>query len=99
MIQRFVGGVLKREGYDVAEAELEEALLALRAGSGAVSLLITNRPASFLEFAETLPLVYVAAFPDPALTARFRRCRVLRKPFDPGDLAQCAAELAGPVAV
>jgi len=99
IIRRFVGGILKREGYTVAEAELEEALRTLRDAPGAVSLLITNGPAHFLEFAESLPLIYVAAFPDPALASRFRHCRTLRKPFCPGDLVLCAAELAQAVAV
>jgi DNA-binding response OmpR family regulator len=97
MIRRFVGGILKREGYVVVEAELEEAMRTLRDAPGAVSLLITNAPASFFQFAETLPLIYVAASPDPVLAKRFRRCRTLRKPFRPGDLVACAAELAPPV--
>ncbi|HEY1183483.1 MAG TPA: hypothetical protein VGE89_04805 [Bryobacteraceae bacterium] len=96
MIQRFVGGILKREGYLVIEAELEEALRTLRDSPDSVSLLITNLPGHFFEFAETLPLIYVAAFPDSALADRFRRCRALRKPFRPSDLVLCAAELAAP---
>jgi len=94
MIQRFVGGILKREGYLVVKAELHEALRTLRDSPDLVSLLITNVPGHFFEFAETLPLIYVAAFPDPALADRFRRCRALRKPFHPSDLALCAAELS-----
>jgi DNA-binding response OmpR family regulator len=97
MIRRLVGGILKREGYAVIEAELEEALRTLRDAPGTVSLLVTNVPGDFFEFAETLPVIYVAAFPDPALAGRFRHCRALRKPFRPGDLALCAAELAPPV--
>ncbi|HEY9141843.1 MAG TPA: hypothetical protein VIN93_13180 [Bryobacteraceae bacterium] len=93
-IRRFVGGVLKREGYLVVEAELAEALRTLRDQPGTVSLLITNVPAHFCEFAETLPLIYVATFPDPELADRFRCCRTLHKPFRPSDLAACAAELA-----
>jgi CheY-like chemotaxis protein len=93
MIRKFVGGILKREGYVVIEAELKEALRTLRDAPDAVSLLITNVPGHFVEFAETHPLIYVAAFPDSALADRFRRCRALRKPFHPGDLALCAAEL------
>jgi len=99
MIRRFVGGILKRNGYLVVEAELEEALRTLREAPGVVSLLITNVPAHFLEYAETLPLIYVATSPDPVLANRFRRCRTLRKPFRPGDLVSCAAELAPPADV
>jgi hypothetical protein len=96
LIRKLVGGILKREGFAVVEAEVDEALRTLRAVPGAFSLLVTNVPAHFLEFAETLPLIYDAAFPDPALAARFRRCRTLRKPFHPDELAACAAELAKP---
>ncbi len=96
LICRFVGGILKREGYVVVETEPEAALRILRAGDDAVSLLITNQPARFLEFAETIPLIYTAAFPDPKLADRFLRCRMLRKPFPPGELMALAAELAPP---
>ncbi len=96
LVRRFVGGILKRQGYVVLEAELADALRTLRDGLRAVSLLITNVPAHFFEFAETLPLIYVAAFPDPELADRFRRCRTLRKPFRPGELTAHAAELAPP---
>jgi len=98
LIRKFVGDILKRKGFAVVEAELDEALRRLRDAPEAVSLLVTNVPAHFLEFAETLPVLYDAAFPDPALAARFRRCRTLRKPFHPGDLAECATELARPKA-
>jgi len=94
IIRRFVGGILKREGHPVAESGLEDALQTLRDAPGAVSLLITNAPAPFLEFAETLPLIYIASSPDPALADRFHHHRTLRKPFRPADLVLCAAELA-----
>jgi len=93
-IRRFVGGILKRHGHLVVEAELEEAQRTLRHDEGAVALLITNVPTYFLEFAETVPLIYIAAFPDPALARRFRRCHMLHKPFNPSDLVANAAELA-----
>lgn len=96
LIRKFVGGILKSKGFAVVEAELDEALRTLRDTPDAVSLLVTNAPAHFLEFAETLPVLYDAAFPDPALAARFRRCLTLRKPFHPCDLAARAVELAQP---
>ena len=77
-------------------ASSAESLRILRAGDHSIALLITNQPLRFIEFAETLPLVYVAASPDPTLALRFRRCRVLRKPFPPADLVECVAELAPP---
>jgi hypothetical protein len=92
LIRKFVSGILKREGHSVVEAGLEEAQRTLRSHS-AVSLLITNVPAYFLEFAETVPLIYMASSPDPALAGQFRSCRTLGKPFLASDLAADAAEL------
>jgi len=96
LIRRFVRGILKRDGRVAVEVEQDEALRILRAGDRTISLLITNRPASFLEFSDALPLLYIAASPDPALAARFRYCRMLRKPFSFGDLLECAAALNSP---
>jgi CheY-like chemotaxis protein len=93
LIQRFIGGVLKREGRQVVEAKAEESLRVLRSRDQAIALLITNQPLRFVEFAETLPLIYVAAVPDPAMALHFRYCRMLRKPFPPSDLVECVAEL------
>ena len=95
LIGRFVACVLKREGYSVIEAQLEEALRTLRENPAAVSLLVTNQPHYFIDFANTLPLIYDAAFPDPELAQRFSCCRTLRKPFRPCELVSCADELAG----
>jgi len=95
-IRRFVAGVLKRQGHQVVEAEMAEALRSLREHKSDVSLLVTNAPTQFLEFAATVPLLYIAAFPDPAMAARFHRCLTLTKPFRPIELAECAAELAAP---
>jgi hypothetical protein len=95
-ICRFVGGILKRAGRLAFEAEHEQAVRMLRDADWVVSLLITNQPARFLEFADTVPLIYIAAFPDPALANRFRHCRMLCKPFLPAELIECAAELAPP---
>jgi len=96
LIRRFVRSLLEREGRVAVEAETDQALRTLRTNQGTVCLLITNSPGEFLEFAETLPVIYVATFPDPALAGRFRNCRTLRKPFRPRDLLTCAAELAPP---
>ena len=75
--------------------QLEEALRTLRENPAAVSLLVTNQPHYFIDFANTLPLIYDAAFPDPELAQRFSCCRTLRKPFRPCELVSCADELAG----
>ena len=94
MIRRFVGGILKREGYRVLEADVGEAVRSLREDPAAVTLLVTNVPGQFVEFGDRVRIIYVATSPDPALAARFRCCRILRKPFAPADLAACADELA-----
>ena len=94
LIQRFVSGVLRRAGHQVVEAKAEESLRILRTSDQAIVLLITNQPLRFLEFAETLPLIYIAALPEPTLVFRFSRCRMLRKPFPPSHLVECVAELA-----
>ena len=93
LIQKFIGGILKREGRQVIEAKAEQSLRILRSSDPAIVLLITNQPLRFVEFAETLRLIYVAAIPDPTLALRFRYCRMLTKPFPPNDLVECVAEL------
>lgn len=96
LIQRFVGGIFKHEGRQVVEVDRDGALRILRAGDSPVALMITNQPARFLEFADTLPVLYIAASPDPVLAERFRHCRMLRKPFAPAELMACARELVPP---
>ena len=93
LVQKFIGGVLKRDGRQVIEAKAEQSLRVLRAGDPVVVLLISNQPLRFVEFAEFLPLINIAAVPDPTLVLRFRYCRILRKPFPPSDLVECVAEL------
>src|SRR5579864_6159567 len=87
LISKLVGAVLRKHGYPVVVAEPSEAagLLRSEAKSG---ILITNSPAVFLEFADRVPLLYLTSYPDPDLQATFRDCRVVRKPFAPGELIQ-----------
>jgi len=97
LIQRLIGGILVRAGYRVVESEIAAAAALLRTARSQYRLLITNKPAEFLEFASAVPLLYVAACPDRELARRFARWAVMRKPFHPEQLLALAMELTGPV--
>ena len=58
-----------------------------------VDLIITNSPKDFLRFADHVPLLYIAAAPDPELASRFLWCRVLQKPFHPDQLVAAVRDL------
>jgi hypothetical protein len=95
LVCKLIGGILQRVGYHVTEAELRCGIGHLRNQVERFSLLITNSPAAFLEFAEAVPVIYVAAIPDPEIARRFRRCAMLSKPFLPSRLVELAREMAG----
>jgi len=97
-IRKLVRDILKPHGYVVREAPVENALRMLGEGPEHVNLLITNRPAEFLAWCEVLPLLYLAAAPEPELAARFKRCLMLRKPFHPDELVAAVARLSEPPA-
>jgi CheY-like chemotaxis protein len=92
-IRKLLRDILTRHGYRVAEYSVAHALELLKSGTEQVSLIITNTPGEFLAFADVLPLLYMAAAPDPELAAHFRRCRCLRKPFLAEDLVAAVADL------
>jgi hypothetical protein len=73
-------------------ADQHDACTFLREGLEKVNLLITNTPAAFAEFGD-LPVLYLAALPDPAAIQPFRRCAALRKPFHPTQLLNHIAQL------
>jgi hypothetical protein len=54
---------------------------------------LTNIPREFLAFSGRIPLLYLAAAPDPELAARFQSCRMVRKPFHAGELIEALDEL------
>jgi len=93
IVQKFLRAVLEREGYDAVEALPEWALEAMETSRPRVGLVITNAPGLFLQFAHWLPVIYLAACPDLDLAAQFRTCRVLQKPFHPGELAEAVRSL------
>ncbi|HWB83623.1 MAG TPA: hypothetical protein VG675_05760 [Bryobacteraceae bacterium] len=92
MILRYLSALLGRRGYTVTKADAATAAEMLRT-SQRPDVLITNTPADFVEFAGTIPLLYLAASPDTIVAAQFSRCRVVRKPFQPEKLLEALAEL------
>jgi hypothetical protein len=79
----------------VMRAGARQAAAELGSAESGVSVLISNAPAEFLEFAESVPLVYLSSTPDAALAARFRACRTVRKPFRAQTLLEAIEELTG----
>ena len=96
-VRSFLRTVLERHGYKVLPGDVRHGLAALRDRNQEVRLLITNVPAAFTEFASRVPLLYLAALPDPSLASRYRNSRVLSKPFHPGDLLALVQELLRPL--
>lgn len=87
--------VLQREGHEVTCESADAAAGLLR--NEKVDLLITNTPTTFAEFGQSVPLLYLAAFPDPAAAAAFERWKALRKPFQTTELVSQAGRLIGTV--
>ena len=69
-VRNFLRSVLERQGYEVLSGEVRHGLAVLSAGCQEVQLLITNVPSAFTEFAGRVPLLYLAALPDPAWFCR-----------------------------
>jgi DNA-binding response OmpR family regulator len=92
----FVGGFLRsaltQKGYEVVCAGADDALTMLGDPQKRVALLITNSPAPFSGFPQ-LPVLYLAAVPEPEPMRAFEHCRVLRKPFHPAQLFASIREL------
>lgn len=86
--------VLGRHGYQTLDADASRGADLICGSQVKVNLLITNIPEAFLACADRVPLLYVAAVPDLDLAARFHACKVLAKPFRPGDLVAAVDELA-----
>ncbi len=95
LISKLVGAVLRKQGYTVVASNPTETAARLRRAPLVHHhhLLVTNAPAVFLEFAQTVPLLYLSSAPDPELEAQFRACRVVRKPFDPSELIEAVSTL------
>src|SRR5437764_1141877 len=92
-VRSFLRTALERLGCVVICASTGDAAERLR--NGGIDLLVTNTPAVFAEFADSVPLLYTAAFPDPAVAAGFRRWAPLRKPFPASELTAAVDRLLG----
>ena len=89
----FLLSILGRKGDPVMSLEAPEGAAMLRSGDQDVALLITNHPSAFVEFSQRVPLLYLAAFPEPAMAAPFRASRLLPKPFQTDQFMSCVEEL------
>jgi DNA-binding response OmpR family regulator len=94
LVSNLVRAVLRKRGYQVRLAEPTEAAALLHSPDAGISVLITNTPGLFLEFATRVPLLYLSSQPDLFLEAAFRECRVVLKPFAPEVLADAVEGLA-----
>ena len=86
--------MLQRRGHEVTISDPERAGQMLGAGTIRAHIVITNRPEPFRPLAKTLPILYIAANPDPEVARDFPVCRILRKPFRNEDLLDAVEELA-----
>jgi CheY-like chemotaxis protein len=94
IIRSFVHVLLRRNDWEVVEAEPGRAVSILERGTPDVSLVITNTPDRFEPFRYRIRMLYVAASPDPDIAERFPCCRMLQKPFHPKDLVAAVEELS-----
>ena len=94
-IRKFLADVLKRRGYQVVGADSTHAIEMIRSGNETVELVITNTPVEFVSVADKVPMLYIAAIPDPDIGSRFPSFRALRKPFLPDQLLSAVKELIG----
>jgi hypothetical protein len=92
LVRRLIEGILARGGIAAVHAEPRRALALLEEPND-FALLITNSPQWFAGHGTDIPLLYLAASPDPEWLAKFRRCRALNKPFHPQELLELTREL------
>ena len=90
----FLRTVLQKLGHKVITGEAFRACDLLREGRLVADMVITNQPEAFLDFAQRIPLLYLASSPDDELAAGFAHCRVLRKPFRKEELLAAVEQLA-----
>ncbi|HTX37281.1 MAG TPA: hypothetical protein VME43_19775 [Bryobacteraceae bacterium] len=93
-VRRYIRALLAKHGFRIAENDTPLTRKLIESGQLKPDVLITNDPTTFAAFAGDLPVLYLAAAPDPALVERFRLCRMLRKPFQSEQLVQAVSELA-----
>ncbi len=73
--------LLAQAGYEVFTRLPEDGPQFFRSRAADVDLVITNRPAPYLN--ANTPILYIAAIPDPVFKDR---CAILPKPFTPSAL-------------
>lgn len=91
-VSDFIRSLLSHQGFQVTCANLAVARELLRQDHPKVDALITNRPLAFIDTAE-VPVLYLAACPDPQSIKAFRRATFLAKPFEPRVLLECLRRL------
>lgn len=94
-VRSFLRAALVRQGHQVICAMPEQAIELLKTGE--IDLLVTNSPQVFAGFGSQVPLLYLAAFPEPAAAADFSHWLSLRKPFQTTDLVALVNQLLGTV--
>jgi hypothetical protein len=90
-VRTFLRAALERLGHTVLCPSRAEATNLL--ASGGIDLLVTNTPWDFAEFGESVPLLYIASFPDPVSAAAFRVWLPLGKPFQNSELVNVVERL------
>jgi hypothetical protein len=96
LICRYIRSVLTRREVTTVDANAADAMSLVKSGDSKVSLVITNRPGEFLSVAGKLPVLYISSQPEHELSGAFRECRILNKPFGPGELFTAVSALMGP---
>ena len=89
----FLRAALGRQGHTVSCPTSAEAMRLLQTGQ--IDLLVTNSPTAFSQFGDVVPLLYMAAFPEPAFAAAFRVWLPLPKPFQTSELTAAVDRLLG----
>jgi len=92
-VSKFLRDLLTRQGYRIVESTPSHITGLLEQRHEHVDLVITNAPDDLAGFPPEMPLLYLAAAPDPDLTARFSHCRAVRKPFQAQQLLTAVEEL------
>jgi hypothetical protein len=92
LIERYLESLLVKKGYRIVTARNSHAL-ELNSPDLNVLLVITNRPGVLTMVDSEVPMVYLAASPDPKVAAQFPICRMMKKPFRAGDLLDAVDEL------
>jgi two-component SAPR family response regulator len=92
-VGNYLRAALERQGHTVSCPTSAEAMRRLQTGQ--VDLLVTNSPTAFSQFGDAVPLLYLAAFPEPAFATAFRVWLPLRKPFQTSELTAAVERLLG----